>query len=91
MNRNTDIVFGRVAGITRPIAIANGAGRCRLAHQLHNIEQSARSRLRKIPIGDLKRSIPLGQLGLMVQRLRNEHLDTCPDCGRHGEAGQRIA
>jgi hypothetical protein len=65
----------------------DGAGRCRLAHQLHNVEQSARSRVRKIAVGQFKHSVEVAQLALMVQRLRNKHMEICPDCGHQAAAG----
>jgi hypothetical protein len=93
MKSTTNLSFGRVAGIRRPTSIAAGAGRCRLAHQLHNLEQSARSRVKKIPVGQFKRSVATAQLALVVQRLRNQHLELCPDCGHQDGSGfpRRVA
>jgi hypothetical protein len=87
MNHSTSISPRRIAGIGRPISIEAGTGRCRLAHQLHNVEQAARSRVRKIALGHFKRSVEVAQMALMVQRLRNQHMEVCPDCGHQAAAG----
>jgi hypothetical protein len=87
MNHSTNISSRRIAGISPPISIEAGIGRCRLAHQLHNLEQSARARVRKIAVGHFKRSVEVAQMALMVQRLRNQHMEICPDCGHQAAAG----
>jgi hypothetical protein len=69
------------AGIRRPISLVPDLYRaCSVAQKLRSAELDARSAVQRI--NDWPRSVHLAQLALSVERLRRDHVERCPICGR---------